>query len=129
MLKNILIAIMVLSTLLMSCGSGVAAYATVINVEDAYKKYEEGVFFLDVRTVAEWNEFHAPETTLIPLDELSLRLDEIPPNGEIVVVCRSGNSSQQGRDILINAGFEQATSMAGGLNQWRASGYPIVSGP
>jgi rhodanese-related sulfurtransferase len=80
---------------------------------------------LDVRTQEEWNEFHAPNTTLIPLDQLASRLNEVPTDREIVVVCRSGNRSQQGRDILLNAGFEQVTSMTGGLNEWQASGYPV----
>lgn len=100
-----------------------------ITVNEAYEKYEAGVFLLDVRTPEEWNEFHAPNTTFIPLDELASRVDELPKDQEIVVVCRSGNRSQQGRDILLNAGFEQVTSMAGGLNEWRSSGYPTVSGP
>jgi hydroxyacylglutathione hydrolase len=78
-----------------------------------------------VRTAEDWNEFHAPDTTLIPLDELEARLDEVPRDREIVVVCRSGNRSQQGHDILLNAGFEQVTSMSGGLNEWRSKGYPI----
>jgi len=75
--------------------------------------------------VDELTEYHAPNTTLIPLDQLSSRINEVPRDRQIVVVCRSGNRSQQGRDILLNAGFEQVTSMTGGLNEWRASGYPI----
>jgi rhodanese-related sulfurtransferase len=71
------------------------------------------------------NEYHVPNTTLIPLDQLPSRLNEIPHDRQVVVVCRSGNRSQQARDILLNAGFKQVTSMTGGLNQWRASGYPI----
>ncbi|MEO8357845.1 MAG: rhodanese-like domain-containing protein [Chloroflexota bacterium] len=102
-----------------------ASVPSEISVGDAYTKYESGVFVLDVRTQEEWNEFHAPNTTLIPLDQLPARLSEIPTDKEIVVVCRSGNRSQQARDILLNAGFEQVSSMAGGLNEWRASGYPI----
>jgi rhodanese-related sulfurtransferase len=53
-------------------------------------------------------------------------LSEVPRDRQIVVVCRSGNRSQEGRDILIGAGFEQVTSMAGGLSEWRANGFPIV---
>ncbi len=100
-----------------------------INVDQAYQKYQEGVFFLDVRTVEEWNEYHIPNTTLIPLDELPNRLDEVPRDREIVVVCRSGNRSQVGRDILLNAGFTQVTSMAGGVKTWRSAGYPVTGGP
>lgn len=96
-----------------------------ISVAEAFTKYQNGTFLLDVRTQEEWNEYHAPNTTLIPLDQLPNRLNELPREREIVVVCRSGNRSQQGRDILINAGFTQVTSMKGGLTEWRASGYPI----
>ena len=90
--------------------------------------YAEGTYLLDVRTVEEWNEYHAPNTTLIPLDELAARVNELPKDQPIVVVCRSGNRSQTGRDILLGAGFN-AASMNGGLNAWRDSGYPTVSGP
>lgn len=98
-----------------------------VSVDEAYQMYQDGTFVLDVRTSEEWNEFHAPNTTLIPLDELASRLNELPKDRTIVVVCRSGNRSQAGRDILVQAGFN-ATSMNGGLNEWRASGHPVVSG-
>ncbi len=99
-----------------------------ISVQEAYQKYQQGVFLLDVREPEEWNEYHVPNTTLIPLGELASRLAELPKDREIVVVCRSGNRSQEGRDILLQAGFN-ATSMAGGLKTWSSMGYPTVSGP
>ena len=99
--------------------------ASNVSVDKAYSMYQDGAFLLDVRTVEEWNEFHAPNTTFIPLGELASRVDELPRDRQIVVVCRSGNRSQQGRDILLAAGFTQVTSMDGGLNEWRSSGYPI----
>jgi rhodanese-related sulfurtransferase len=100
-----------------------------ISVTEAVKKRDAGAFILDVRQPDEWNEFHVPDSTLIPLAELASRVDELPNDQEIVVVCRSGNRSAQGRDILLDAGFTQVTSMAGGLTQWKAAGYPTVSGP
>jgi rhodanese-related sulfurtransferase len=100
-----------------------------ISVAEAATKRDQGAFVLDVRTQEEWDEFHIPDATLIPLDELSSRLAEIPGNQEIVTVCRTGNRSQAGRDILLDAGFTQVSSMKGGLREWRDSGYPTVSGP
>lgn len=100
-----------------------------ISVNDAYAKYNAGVFLLDVRTAEEWAEYHVPDTTHIPLDELDKRLGELPRDQEIVVICRSGNRSQEGRDILLKAGFSPVVSMAGGLKQWSAAGYPTVTGP
>lgn len=111
-----------------SAGGSQAGLPATISVEDAYQKYSQGTFLLDVRTQEEWNDFHAPNTTLIPLDQLPGRLDELPRDREIVVVCRSGNRSQQGRDILLGAGFTQVTSMDGGLNAWREAGYPTATG-
>ena len=89
---------------------------------------QSGTFVVDVRTQEEWDEYHAPNTTLIPLDQLPNRLSEVPKDKEILVVCRSGNRSQQGRDILLSAGYN-ATSMTGGLKEWYAKGYPIEGAP
>ncbi len=100
-----------------------------ISVAAAVAKQKSGAFLLDVRQPDEWNDFHIAGSTLIPLDQLPSRLNELPKDQEIVVVCRTGHRSAQGRDILLNAGFTQVTSMAGGLTQWAAAGYPTVSGP
>jgi rhodanese-related sulfurtransferase len=105
------------------------SYPPEIPVEEAVTKRDAGALILDVRQPEEWNEFHVPDSTLIPLGELASRLNELPQDQEIVIVCRSGNRSAQGRDILLEAGFSQVTSMAGGLTQWKAAGYPTVSGP
>ncbi len=123
-----LVAILGLA-LFRSSGSNTSAGSlpSEISVAEAYQKYQQGAFVLDVRTPQEWEEYHAPNTTLIPLDELPQRVDEVPRDQEIVVICRSGNRSQVGRDILLQAGFENVTSVAGGLQAWRAAGYPVVT--
>jgi rhodanese-related sulfurtransferase len=88
-----------------------------ISVAEAAEKRAQGAFILDVREPVEWETVHIPEATLIPLGELAGRAAELPRDQEIVVVCRSGNRSATGRDILKEAGFEQVTSMAGGMNE------------
>lgn len=103
--------------------------AREISVAQAVEKRSAGAFILDVRQPDEWNQFHIPGATLIPLDQLETRLNEVPKDQEIVVVCRSGNRSQEGRDILLNAGYQQVTSMAGGMLDWIEQGFPAVSGP
>jgi len=100
-----------------------------ISVQEAVAKQKAGAFILDVREPDEWNTVHIAGATLIPLGDLDSRLNELPKDKEIVVVCHSGNRSAKGRDILLNNGFTQVTSMAGGMNQWQAAGYPTVSGP
>jgi len=112
-----------------SNNTATSALPLEISVADASSKRDAGAFILDVREPDEWNEGHIPGATLIPLGELASRVNELPKDQEIVVVCRSGNRSAQGRDILLSAGLQQVTSMAGGMNEWKASGFETVSGP
>ncbi len=121
----IAVLVIVLAGVSLFSQSPSASLPAEITVDEAYDKYQEGTFVLDVRTQEEWDEYHAPNTTLISLDQLPTRVDELPQDQEIVVICRSGNRSQVGRDILLDAGFDQVTSSAGGLKAWSAAGYPI----
>ncbi len=106
----------------------VAPLPAVVSVAEASGLRDGGAFVLDVREPAEWAAGHIPEATLIPLGELSARLADVPKDRPVVVVCRSGNRSAQGRDILLGAGYPAVTSMAGGMNDWTAAGYPITTG-
>jgi rhodanese-related sulfurtransferase len=103
--------------------------ADEISVAQAAQLRDQGAYILDVRTPEEWDEVHIPGSTLIPVEELEARVNEVPRDQQVVVVCRSGNRSAVGRDILNSADFDQVTSMAGGLNAWRAEGFDTVSGP
>lgn len=109
--------------------SALAALPDVVSVTEAAALREAGALVIDVREPNEWAAGHIPDATLIPLGELASRLDEVPTDRTIVVVCRSGNRSAQGRDILRQAGLAAVTSMAGGMNEWTAAGLPVVSGP
>lgn len=129
-MKSLIFITILFVTVLTGCGGpSPDALSPEISTEEAFQFYENGTFFLDVRTREEWDAFHAPNSTLIPLDQLSGRIGELPKDELIVVVCRSGNRSASGRDILLQAGFAQVTSMAGGLTEWISRGYPITSTP
>ena len=107
----------------------VSSLPAEVSVDEAAKFDQKDWFFLDVREPSEWEESHIPYATLIPLGELTARLSEIPKDKNIIVVCRAGNRSAVGRDLLLNSGFNNVTSMAGGMNDWQAKGYPVVTGP
>jgi len=96
-----------------------------VSAAEALEKIKQGVFVLDVRTQAEYDQAHIANSTLIPLDVLKNRLNELPGGREIVLVCRSGNRSKQALSVLKWAGITDASSMAGGINAWRQAGYPL----
>jgi rhodanese-related sulfurtransferase len=104
-----------------------SALPTEISAGQAYEKYQQGAFFLDVRTQEEWDQGHIAKSTLIPLDSLQARLNELPRDQDIVVVCRSGVRSKEGTAILRQAGFTHVTCMTGGLQAWVAAGYPLTN--
>ena len=104
-----------------------SALPTEISAAQAYEKYQQGAFFLDVRTQEEWNQGHIAKSTLITLDDLQNHLSELPRDQDIVVICRSGVRSKEGAAILRQAGFTRVTCMTGGLQAWVAAGYPLTN--
>jgi rhodanese-related sulfurtransferase len=128
--------VVAVSLILVACGAATqvatpaapgAAIATEVSVTEAAALRDAGAFVLDVREPNEWAAGHIPDATLIPLGQLESRVAEVPDDRTVVVVCRSGNRSAQGRDILRAAGLTSATSMAGGMNDWAAAGLPVVT--
>ena len=71
-------------------------------------------FTLDVRRTDEVEVTNVSGTLNIPLDELRGRLDELPRDREIVVVCRSGLRAYYATRILMQSGFN-ARNVAGGM--------------
>jgi rhodanese-related sulfurtransferase len=106
----------------------IQALPAEVSTADALALREAGAYILDVREPSEWAAGHIPDATLIPLGELVSRVNEVPRDRQVVVVCRSGNRSAQGREVLLGAGYPAVTSMAGGMNDWAAAGYPTTTG-
>ena len=74
---------------------------------------ESGVY-LDVRHSAELAIESLPGAVNIPLDQLRARLDELPRDREIHVVCRSGQRAYYATRILLQNGFK-VRNVAGGM--------------
>ncbi len=106
-------------------GRAINPQAKEISPARAYALYQKGALFLDVRTQEEWDTFRLAKSTFIPLEELQNRLNELPKDKEIVVVCHSGERSALGAKLLQKTGFTQVYSLTGGLVAWNAAGYPL----
>lgn len=81
---------------------------------------------LDVREDDEWSAGHAPEALHIPMGEVPDRWEEIPPDAELLVVCRSGGRSARVVAYLHDAG-RAALNVDGGMAAWEAAGRPLVA--
>ncbi|MEZ5595600.1 MAG: MBL fold metallo-hydrolase [Pseudomonadales bacterium] len=105
----------------------VTSFAGVPELEpDWIARHLDDVMLLDVRTPAEFNGDlgHVDSATLIPLDELRDRLEEVPRDKPVTVICQSGKRSAMAVQILQKAGVERVANSSGGMLQWVRLGLP-----
>lgn len=79
---------------------------------------DEMLFLLDVREPREFEYAHIAGSTLIPLSLIPLRLKELDPEQEIIVICHHGMRSQQAAHYLQEHGFKNIVNLKGGIAAW-----------
>jgi glyoxylase-like metal-dependent hydrolase (beta-lactamase superfamily II)/rhodanese-related sulfurtransferase len=89
------------------------------------------VQIVDVREAPEFIDRlgHLHGATLVPLSQLTGRVDEFDREQPIVAVCRSGVRSAQASVLLTKAGFGKVANLAGGMLRWKIEGFPVDSDP
>jgi rhodanese-related sulfurtransferase len=91
------------------------------------RELPENVYLVDVREDDEWAAGHAPGAVHLPMMQLPARIEEIPADRDVVVVCRSGHRSAEVVGYLLGRGFGQVRNLADGMIGWAAAGRPLVS--
>jgi rhodanese-related sulfurtransferase len=86
-----------------------------------------GAILIDVREDDEWQAGHAPQAVHLPMVQVPERLAEIPTEGDVVIVCRSGHRSSEVVRYLIAQGHDNVRNLADGMFGWVAAGRPLVS--
>jgi rhodanese-related sulfurtransferase len=93
-----------------------------ITVHDLADRQANGrpIYLLDVRQPEENAIAALPDSVLIPMQELPRRWSEIqpPPGTEVVVYCHHGIRSRMAANFLMNCGFREVVSLAGGIDAW-----------
>lgn len=92
----------------------------LISVEELYKalQRETPIQLIDVREPWEYELCHIPGSKLIPLGELSGRMNELAKNETVYLQCRSGGRSAEALLLLQNAGFPKLYNVEGGILAW-----------
>jgi rhodanese-related sulfurtransferase len=93
--------------------------ASAIQAEELKQRLDAGdnLFLLDVR---EEDEFEISNIGghLIPLAELSARVQELDASREIIALCKMGTRSAKAVQLLSKAGFSNVRSLTGGIHAW-----------
>ena len=73
---------------------------------------------LDVRDPHEWDICHLPGAMLIPESQLESRINELYPEEEIIIYCRTGVRSARALKLLRRNGFKKLKNLVGGIHGW-----------
>ena len=82
-------------------------------------------FLLDVREPWEYQAGHVPHAKLIPLAELEDRVNEVPHDRPVLVICHSGQRSLAAAGYLLQLGYAAVSNVEGGTAAWIERGYPV----
>lgn len=87
------------------------------------------MLLIDVRELPEWQEAHITGSQLIPLPRFFQRRLNLPPDRDVVFLCRSGRRSRQVVGMLRDQGWTNVYNMRGGIIRWRSAELPLVTSP
>jgi len=82
---------------------------------------------IDVRNPDEYANGHVPGATLIPVNSVFQRKDELPAGKKIIFVCAVGQRSALAAEMAAAAGLpaDRLYNLEGGTDGWRKAGEPV----
>lgn len=98
-----------------------------IDVAELAALRESGVTLIDVRGPGEYEKARVPGAVLIPLGEVPERVDEVPSDRTVYVICGTGPRSAKAVEHYRSLGLD-AVNVAGGTRGWIEAGYPTDHG-
>ena len=99
-----------------------------VDVAEAKEMLKDpAVAVIDVRDPHEYQAGHVPEATLIPVNSVFARREELPKDGKILFVCKMGSRSALAAEMAAAAGLpaERLYNLEGGTDAWVKAGEPV----
>jgi molybdopterin/thiamine biosynthesis adenylyltransferase/rhodanese-related sulfurtransferase len=97
-----------------------------VSPEEAQTLIDSGAVLLDTREKHEWNAGYIAGATLLPPIEVASRVEQVAPDKTkpVVIYCAAGARSLRAAFTLAQLGYQDVTSVAGGIGRWKAEGRP-----
>lgn len=87
---------------------------------------DNAAILIDVRTPAEFRAAHASCATLLPLDQLAQKSEEmLKKHQSVFVICKSGARATQGCEHLSKLGYSNVKIVEGGTDNWIKCNLPV----
>lgn len=98
----------------------------VLSAKDLHKQLDE-TYVIDIRTQAEWDNGHIESAHYLHGGLIPEKMDQIPKDQSIAIVCGSGFRASVAASLLKRAGYPKVANVFGGMQAWVQDGYPVVS--
>lgn len=87
-----------------------------------------GSALIDIREIVEYASGVIEGAHLVPQGILTGSIEGIVPDrgAEVILYCAHGNRSAFAAKALETLGYTNVSSLAGGIDMWRRSGYPVA---
>ncbi len=90
----------------------------------------EDLLILDVRSSEDYasEPGHIANATLLPLEELAQRTDELAAyiDKPVIIICRTDRKSAKAARMLNDRGFSDVSIATKGMKEWNNQGFPTV---
>ncbi|HSO30294.1 MAG TPA: molybdopterin-synthase adenylyltransferase MoeB [Candidatus Sulfomarinibacteraceae bacterium] len=102
------------------------ASITEVTPAEAERLRADGVTFVDVREITEWEQGFIPGALHVGRSYLEQQIEGAVPDREapLVLYCAGGVRSAFGAQTLQQLGYTNVASMSGGFQGWKAAGLP-----
>jgi rhodanese-related sulfurtransferase len=103
------------------------AGASVSTLQATLLINQQNALVLDVREAVEYEKGHMLNARNIAIGEIDARAAEIEKYKAkpVIIVCDNDNRSGRAATVLRKLGFEQVSTLSGGIGAWRQAGLPL----
>lgn len=98
---------------------------TRITVDEAKEMMNDGAAVIDVREPHEYNSGHVPNASLIPVNSVYSRREELPKDQDLIFVCAVGQRSALACEMAAASGLTRLFNLEGGTEAWINAGLPV----
>lgn len=97
------------------------------SVADLAAAHAQGAVVIDVRERHEYLAGHLADAQLMPMNTVPARVQDLPTDRPVYVICQTGARSSQATAFLRSKGVD-AINVEGGMSEWERNGYAVTRG-
>lgn len=128
-MKNIIYVLAaIMGIFITSCNANTPGEKETVTVKEAFELSKTNALIVDVREPDELAAlaYDVKDVKNIPLGDIENRMNEIPKDRQVIVVCKSGGRSGRAFEALKAKGYTNVVNMEGGMNAWHSAGLPTI---